>query len=116
MAHLDASIQGYLRIPPTIQKSERKYFYRVDNFSDDLLVIEYSLPRFATVTLVPVHADERRRENSQRVDDFNRNWNVSLAYIHERYQSQIGSCGTLLGLGIKKNQVGLCFFIIKTNY
>ena len=86
MAHLDVSIQGYLRILPTIQKSERKYFYGVDHFSDDLLVIAYSLPRFATVTLVPqaVHADERRRENSQRVDDLNRNWNVLLAYIHER--------------------------------
>ena len=30
--------------------------------------------------------DERRRENSRRVDDFNRNWNVSRArdYIYER--------------------------------
>jgi hypothetical protein len=54
MAHLDASIQGYLRIRPTIQKSERRNFYGVDNFSDNLLAIEHSLPRFAT--LVPVHA------------------------------------------------------------
>jgi len=54
MVHLDASIQGYLRIRPTIQKSERRTFYGVDNFSDDLLMIEHSLPRFAT--LVPVHA------------------------------------------------------------
>ena len=54
MAYFDASIQGYLRIQPTIQKSERRTFYGVDNFSDDLLVIEHSLPRFAT--LVPVHA------------------------------------------------------------
>src|SRR3977135_4069777 len=54
MAHLDASILGYLRIQPTIQKSERRTFYGVDYFSDDLIVIEYSLPRFAT--LVPVHA------------------------------------------------------------
>jgi hypothetical protein len=96
MAHLDASIQGYLRIRPTIQKSERKYFYGVDNFSDDLLVIEYFLPRLATVTLVPqaVHADERRRENSQRVDDSNRNWNVSLAYIHERGMTRVFSCSS----------------------
>jgi hypothetical protein len=54
MAYLDASIQGYLRIRPTIQKSERRTFYGADNFPDDLFVIEYSLPRFAT--LVPVHA------------------------------------------------------------
>ena len=55
MAHLDASIQGYLRIQATIQKSKRRNFYGLDNFSDDLLVmIEHSLPRFAT--LVPVHA------------------------------------------------------------
>jgi hypothetical protein len=54
MAHLDASIQGYSRIRPTIQKSKRRSFYGVDNFSDDLLVVEHSLPRFAT--LVPVHA------------------------------------------------------------
>jgi hypothetical protein len=54
MAHLDASIQEYLHIRPTIQKSERRSFYGVCNFSDDLLVIEHSLPRFAT--LVPVHA------------------------------------------------------------
>ena len=55
MAHLDISIQGYLRIRPTIQKSERRNFYGVDNFSDDLLMMtEHSLPRFAT--LVPVHA------------------------------------------------------------
>jgi hypothetical protein len=56
MAHLDASIQGYLRIRPTIQKSERRrIFHGVDNFSDDLLaMIEHSLPRFATS--VPVHA------------------------------------------------------------
>jgi hypothetical protein len=54
MAYLDASIQGYLRIRPTIQKSERTNFYGVDNFSDDLFPIEHSLPRFAT--LVPVHA------------------------------------------------------------
>jgi len=53
MAHLDASIQGYLRIRLTIQKSEHRTFYGVDNFSDGL-VKEYSLPRFAT--LVPVHA------------------------------------------------------------
>jgi hypothetical protein len=53
MAYLDASIQGYLRIRLTIQKSERRNFYRVDNFSD-LLAIEYSLPQFATS--VPVHA------------------------------------------------------------
>jgi hypothetical protein len=54
MAYLDASTQGYLRIRPTTQKSERRTFYRADNFSDDLLVIEYSWPRFAT--LVHVHA------------------------------------------------------------
>jgi hypothetical protein len=54
MAYLDASIQGYLHIRPTIQKSERRKSYRVDKFSDDLLVIEHSLPRFAT--LVPAHA------------------------------------------------------------
>jgi hypothetical protein len=54
MAHLDAFIQGYLRIQPTIQKSERRNIYGADNFSDDLLAIEHSLPRFAT--LVPVHA------------------------------------------------------------
>lgn len=53
MAYLDASIQGYLRIQPTIQKSERRNFYGVDSFSD-LLAIEYSLPRFATS--VPVLA------------------------------------------------------------
>ena len=54
MAYLDASIQGYLHIRPTIQKSERRNFYGVDNFSDYLLAIGYSLPQFAT--LVPVHA------------------------------------------------------------
>jgi len=54
MAHLDASIQGFLRIRLTIQKSECRIFYGVDHFSDDLLAIEHSLPRFAT--LVPVHA------------------------------------------------------------
>ena len=55
MAHLDASIQGYLRIWLTIQKSERRNFYGLDNFSDDLLLmIEHSLPRFTT--LVPVYA------------------------------------------------------------
>ena len=55
MVHLDASIQGYLRIRLTIQKSECKLFYGVDNFSDDLLMmIEHSLLQFAT--LVPVHA------------------------------------------------------------
>ena len=54
MEHIVAFIQGYLRIQLTIQKSERRTFYGVDNFSDDLLVIEHSLPRFAT--LVPVHA------------------------------------------------------------
>jgi hypothetical protein len=55
MARLDAFIQGYLRIRPTIQKSERRNFYGVDNFSDVLLaMIEHSLPRFAT--LDPVHA------------------------------------------------------------
>jgi len=54
MAYLDGSIQGYLRIRPTTQKSERRTFYGADNFSDDLLVIEYSLPRFAT--LVTAHA------------------------------------------------------------
>jgi hypothetical protein len=54
MAHLDVSIQGYLRIRQTIQKSEHRNFNGVDNFSDDLLAIEHSLPRFAT--LVPVHA------------------------------------------------------------
>ena len=54
MGHLDASIQEYLHIRPTIQKSERRTFQGVDNFSNDLLTIEYSLPRFAT--LVPVHA------------------------------------------------------------
>ena len=54
MAHLDASKQGYLPIRPTIQKSERRCFYGVGNFSDDFLVIEHSLPRFAI--LVSVHA------------------------------------------------------------
>jgi hypothetical protein len=54
MAYLDASIQEYLHIRLIIQKSERRNSYGVDNFSDDLLVIEHSLPRFAT--LVPVHA------------------------------------------------------------
>ena len=54
MAYLDASIQGYLRIRPTIQKSERRKFYGVYKFSDDLIATEYSLPRFAT--LVPAHA------------------------------------------------------------
>ena len=54
MAYLDASIQGYLPIQPTIQKSERRNFYGVDKFSDDLLAIEHCLPRFGT--LVPVHA------------------------------------------------------------
>ena len=53
MAYLDVSIQGYLHIWPTILKSERNS-YGVDNFFDDLLVIEHSLPRFAT--LVPAHA------------------------------------------------------------
>jgi hypothetical protein len=54
MAYFDASIQEYLRIQPTIQKSERRYFYGVYINFDDLLAIEYSLPRFTT--LVPVHA------------------------------------------------------------
>ena len=54
MAYLDASIQGFLPIRPTIQKSERSNFYGADNFPDDLLTIGYSLPRFAT--LAPVHA------------------------------------------------------------
>ena len=54
MAYLDASIQGFLPIRPTIQKSERSNFYGADNFPDDLLAIGYSLPRFAT--LAPVHA------------------------------------------------------------
>ena len=55
MAHLDASIQGYLRIWPTLQKSERRNFYSLDNFSDNLLMmIEHSLPRFTT--LIPVYA------------------------------------------------------------
>ena len=54
MEHIVAFIQGYLRIRPTIQKSERRNLHGVDNFSDDLLVIEHYLPRFAT--LVPVHA------------------------------------------------------------
>ena len=39
---------------PTIQKSEHINFFGADNFSDGLLTIEHSLPRFAT--LVPVHA------------------------------------------------------------
>ena len=54
MTDLDASIQGYLHIWPTIQKSEHIKFFGADNFSDGLLAIEHSLPRFAT--LVPVHA------------------------------------------------------------
>ena len=53
MTDLDASIQGYLLIQLTIQKSEHINFFGADN-SDGLLAIEHSLPRFAT--LVPVHA------------------------------------------------------------
>ena len=54
MTDLDASIQGYLHIQLTIQKSEHIIFFGADNFSDGLLTIEHSLPQFAT--LVPVHA------------------------------------------------------------
>ena len=54
MTYLDASIQGYLHIRLTIQKSECINFFGADNFSDGLPTIEHSLPRFAT--LVPVHA------------------------------------------------------------
>ena len=54
MTDLDASIQGYSHIQPTIQKSECIIFFGADNFSDGLLTIEHSLPWFAT--LVPVHA------------------------------------------------------------
>jgi hypothetical protein len=43
MTYLGASIQGYLLFRPTIQKSERRNFYGVVNFSD-LPAIEYSLP------------------------------------------------------------------------
>ena len=54
MAHLDASIQGYLHIRLTIQKSECRNSFGVDNISDSHLTIEHSLPQFTT--LVPVHA------------------------------------------------------------
>ena len=54
MTDLDASIQGYLHIQVTIQKSECMNFFGADNFFDGFLTIEHSLPRFAT--LVPVHA------------------------------------------------------------
>jgi hypothetical protein len=76
-----------------------KIIIGVDKFSDGLFMIEYSLPLFAT--LVPAHAldvpkgkifeigtafDNRQREKSRRVDNFDRNWNVSLAreFIYER--------------------------------
>jgi hypothetical protein len=102
MAHLDASIQGYLRIRPTIQKSERRGFFMVLIIflmisSDDRALIA-TIRNFGSCPcprcLVPKSKipevgtafDERRREKSRRVDDFNRNWNVSLAreYIYER--------------------------------
>ena len=99
MVYIDASIQGYSRIPPTIQKSTYKFLRSwklfwsprdrvllatIRNFGScpcpRCLVPKSKIPEVGTAS------DERRREKSRRVDDFNRNLNVSHArdLIYER--------------------------------
>jgi hypothetical protein len=51
--HISTFLSKYIYVFGRLSRKVRRNFYGVDNFSD-LLVIEYSSPRFAT--LVPVHA------------------------------------------------------------
>jgi hypothetical protein len=110
MAYFGVSTQEYSHILLIILRSEYRTFMKVINFLMKFLhdrVLLATIRNFGSCPcprcLVPkgkipdvgTALDERRREKLRRVDNYNRNWNVSLAreFIYEK------------GLGVKSAAV-----------